>query len=582
MVKNNEEYLHKLRHTAAHVMAAAVLQLWPEAKFGIGPTIKDGFYYDFDLGQTLKPEDLPKIEKKMKEIIKEDLSMEKIKVDSDKAVKINKEAKQIYKLELIDELMKEKKEITIYTCGKFRDLCQGPHLKSTGQIKSNAFKLLSIAGAYWRGSETRPMLQRIYGTAWETKEDLDHYLKMIKEAESRDHRVIGKKLDLFSIQESVGSGLIHFHPNGGMIRYQIEKFWQEEHLKRGYQFVYSPHIAKLEVWKQSGHWEKYRDSMFNPFEVDNGQYAIKPSNCPFHIKMYKNKKWSYKELPLRWGELGTCYRFEPSGTLHGLTRVRGFTQDDAHIFCTEEQFEAEIKGVIKLAYHMMKVFGLKPKAFLATRPEKYLGTIKQWDHNEAILEKILKKLKLEYEIDQGGGVFYGPKIDVKIYDALDRGWQGPTIQLDLNLPERFDVNYVDKGGKNKQVIMIHRTVLGSMERFLGSLIEHYGGNFPLWLSPVQVQLIPVGSVHIKPSQKLAEEFRAEGLRVKVDELNETVGNKIRKAIQQKVPYMLVIGDKEVKQAKLAVRERGQKEVKNIAKKTFIKQLKEEIEKQKIK
>jgi len=582
-MSQNDSNLDKLRHTTAHVMAAAVLQLWPEAKFGIGPTIKDGFYYDFDLGdKTLKPEDLPKIEQKMKEIIKQNLPMEKTEVDSDKAIKINKEAKQVYKLELIDELIKEKKEISVYSCGKFCDLCKGPHLKSTREIKPNAFKLLSIAGAYWRGSEQRPMLQRIYGTVWENKEDLDKYLKLIKEAESRDHRVIGKKLDLFSIQESVGSGLIHFHPNGGMIRYEIEKFWREEHLKRGYQFVYSPHIAKLEIWKQSGHWEKYRENMFNPFEVDNGQYAIKPSNCPFHIKMYKNKKWSYKELPLRWGELGTCYRFEPSGTLHGLTRVRGFTQDDAHIFCTEEQFESEIEGVVKLAYHMMEVFGLKPKAFLATRPEKYLGTIKQWDANETILEKILKKLKLEYEMDCGGGVFYGPKIDVKIYDALDRGWQGPTIQLDINLPERFDITYVDKGGQNKRAIMIHRTVLGSMERFLGSLIEHYGGNFPLWLSPVQVQLIPVGKEHIKPAQQLAEEFRAENIRVKVDELNETVGNKIRKAIQQKVPYMLVIGDKEVKQTKLAVRERGQKEVKNITKKSFIKQLKEEIETKKIK
>ena len=582
MVKNNEEYLHKLRHTAAHVMAAAVLQLWPEAKFGIGPTIKDGFYYDFDLGQTLKPEDLPKIEKKMKEIIKEDLSMEKIKVDSDKAVKINKEAKQVYKLELIDELMKEKKEITIYTCGKFRDLCQGPHLKSTGQIKSNAFKLLSIAGAYWRGSETRPMLQRIYGTAWETKEDLDHYLKMIKEAESRDHRLLGKKLDLYSIQEKAGAGLIFWHPKGAIIRHEIEKFWKEEHFKKGYDLLYTPHIAKLDIWKKSGHWEKFRESMFSPMQIDNIPYEIKPMNCPFHIMIYQTKKWSYRELPLRWGELGTVYRYEPSGTLHGLTRVRGFTQDDAHIFCTEEQFAKEVEEVVKLANFMMKTFGLKPKHYLATRPEKFLGKKETWDFAEAVLEKVLKKLKLEYEVDKGGGVFYGPKIDIKVTDALLREWQGPTIQLDFNLPERFNVTYVDKGGKNKRVIMIHRTVLGSMERFLGSLIEHYGGNFPLWLSPVQVAIIPVGSKHIKPAQKLGDELKEEGFRVNVDDLNETVGNKIRKAIQQKVPYMLVIGDKEVKQTKLAVRERGHKEVKNIAKKTFIKQLKEEIDKKKIK
>ncbi|MFH1598348.1 MAG: threonine--tRNA ligase [Patescibacteria group bacterium] len=574
--------LDKLRHTTAHVTAAAVLELFPNAKFGIGPVIKDGFYYDFELPRSLNPQDLPKVEAKMKEIIKRNLPLEKVEVKPDQAVKINQEAKQVYKLELIDELIQAKEQITVYKCGRFNDLCRGPHLTKTGLIKPETFKLLGIAGAYWKGDEKRPMLQRIYGTVWQNKADLDIYLKRIQEAESRNHRILGKQLDLYSIQEKAGAGLVFWHPNGALIRHQIETFWKDEHFKQGYQLLYTPHIAKLDIWKKSGHWEKFRENMFSPMQIDNIPYEIKPMNCPFHIMIYQTKKWSYKELPLRWGELGTVYRYEPSGTLHGLTRVRGFTQDDAHIFCTEEQFAKEVEETVKLANYMMKVFGLKPKHYLATRPEKFLGKKETWDFAEGILEKVLKKLKLEYEVDKGGGVFYGPKIDVKVTDALMREWQGPTIQLDFNLPERFNVTYVDKGGQNKKVIMIHRTVLGSMERFLGSLIEHYGGNFPAWLAPVQVQIMPVGSKHIKPSQKLGEELKKEGFRVYVDDLNETVGYKIRKAIQQKVPYMLVIGDKEVKQTKLAVRERGKKVVKNIAKKTFIKQLHEEIAKKKIK
>ena len=541
----------KMRHSASHVMAEAVQSLFPEVKISIGPTIEDGFYYDFDLPRPLTPDDLPTIEAKMVQIIAADFPFSREEVDREEARRIF--AHQPYKLELIDEIPDEM--VTIYRQGSFTDLCKGPHVSSTGEIK--AFKLLSIAGAYWRGDERRPMLQRIYGVAFETEQELERYLERLSEAAKRDHRRLGRELDLFSFHEEAGPGLAHWHPKGAIVRRVIEDFWVQEHLKRGYEIVYTPHIAKLDLWKTSGHWELYGEHLYSPMDVEGQEYLIKPMNCPGHILIYRTTLRSYRELPLRWAELGTVYRYERSGVLHGLTRVRGFTQDDAHIFCRPDQLEDEVVGVLEFALFMMNTFGFEEyEVRLSTRPEKYAGTLQMWDEATQTLESALKRIELAYRVDPGEGVFYGPKIDIGLKDALGRSWQGPTIQVDFNLPQRFEVNYVGTDGAEHPVVMVHRTVLGSMERFLGCLIEHYAGAFPVWLAPVQAVVIPIADRHVDYALKLEAELKAAGLRAQADTRAERMNLKIREAQLQKIPYMLIVGDKEAESATVSVRLRS--------------------------
>lgn len=572
--------LEIMRHSCAHVLAQAVLQIFPQAKLGIGPAIEAGFYYDFDLPRTLVPSDLPKIEERMERIIKVNYSFEKKEVEADKAIELFKKAGQPYKVELIQDLKKEGQDkVTLYKDGDFVDLCAGPHIDSTGEIK--AFKLTRISGAYWKGDEKKPMLQRIYGVAFSGQKELKKYLEMLEEAKKRDHIVLGKKLGIFSIDKEYGPGLVLWHPNGAFIRHQIEDYLTKELLDHGYKLVSTPHIAKLSLWKKSGHWEFYREYLYSPFEVEGQKYLLRPMNCLGHVKIFKSGMRSYRDLPLRFAELGTVYRYERSGVLHGLVRVRGFTQDDAHIFCREDQLEDEIIQTVRLAQDILKTFGFKDfQVFLSTRPEKFIGTKEIWGKAEDALEKALKDGKLKYEIDPGEGVFYGPKIDIKIKDALDRAWQCSTIQVDFNLPERFDLFYIDEKSQKKRPIMIHRTLLGSMERFMGVLIEHYGGAFPVWLSPIQVQIIPVSDKHLKYAQKIEKQLLKEELRVKVDKRTESVSKKIHDAEIQKIPYMLVLGDKEMKVKKVNVRERDKKKLRLLAISTFVKKIKKEIEERK--
>lgn len=549
--KKPSDWLEKMRHSAAHVMAEAVESLFPEAKFGIGPSIEDGFYYDFDLPRSLTPEDLPVVEDGMRAIIVQNVPFIREEVSKEEARKIF--ARQPYKLELIDEIPDEK--VTIYKQGSFTDLCRGPHVASTGEIK--AFKLTHIAGAYWRGDEKRPMLQRIYGVAFENEAELADYLARQAEAMRRDHRRLGRDLDLFSIHEEIGPGLICWHPKGAMIRGVIEDFWKREHIKRGYEIVYTPHIAKLDLWKQSGHWEFYRDYLYSPMEVEGQQYIIKPMNCLGHILIYNSRIRSYRHLPLRYAELGTVYRYERAGVLYGLARVRGFTQDDAHIFCRPDQIEEEVAGVVKLAQFMMSTFGFNEyELLLSTKPEKYTGTVEMWDKATESLRHVLEGLELPYKVDPGEGVFYGPKIDIKLRDAVGHSWQGPTIQVDFNLPQRFNVCYIGDDGKEYQTIMIHRTVLGSMERFLACLIEHYGGAFPVWLSPVQAIIIPIADRHNDYAHQMGSELKDEGIRSEVDDRVERMNLKIREAQLEKVPYMIVVGDKEVASVGVSLRLRN--------------------------
>ncbi len=566
-----DEKLQKMRHSAAHVMAEAVLSIFPDAKFGIGPAIGNGFYYDFELPRSLNLDNLPLIETKMTEIIASNAPFVKEEVAKEEARQLF--ADQSYKLELIEEIPDEK--VSLYRQGSFVDLCRGPHVSFTGEI--GAFKLVSIAGAYWRGDEHRPMLQRIYGVAFETREALSAYLKKLEEAASLDHRKLGRELDLFSIHEEAGPGLVHWHPKGAAIRRVIEDFWKDEHFKRGYDIVYTPHIAKLDLWKTSGHWEFYRDYLYAPMEVEGQEYIVKPMNCLGHILIYKTRQHSYRELPLRYAELGTVYRYERSGVLHGLSRVRGFTQDDAHIFCRFNQLEDEVVGVLDLARFMVDTFGFTNyQTLLSTRPEKYAGTIQAWEEATKTLSQALVRLGFNYDIDPGEGVFYGPKIDIKFEDALGRGWQGPTIQVDFNLPQRFNVAYIGEDGQEHLVAMVHRTVLGSMERFLASLIEHYGGAFPVWLAPVQVAVIPVADRHLDYSHKLEAEFKSEGVRIKVDARSERVNLKIRQAQLDKIPYMLVVGDKEVASSTVSVRLRSGEQLSSLLIENFKKTIKSAI------
>ena len=554
------ERLETIRHSASHIMAEAVASLFPDAKFGIGPSIADGFYYDFDLPRTLNPDDLSVIEEKMKESIASKASFAREEISKEEALKLF--GSQPYKIELINEMEDDK--ISIYRHGSFTDLCRGPHVESTKEIK--AFKLLSIAGAYWRGDENRPMLQRIYGTAFETRAELDEYLKKLAEIEARDHRRLTKQLDLISFHEEAGAGLAYWHPKGGRIRVLIEDYWRKLHYEGGYDIIFTPHIGRGHLWETSGHLDFYKDGMYSPMDIDGQDYYIKPMNCPFHIMIYKSKLRSYRELPLRWAELGTVYRYERSGTLHGLLRVRGFTQDDAHIICTPEQIEDEILRVLDFSLNMLKGFGFEDvKIELSVRDpgnlDKYAGSDNMWNQAEASLVKALEARNLPYERMEGEAVFYGPKIDIKIKDALGRSWQCSTIQFDFNLPERFDMSYVAEDGKEHRPYMVHRALLGSLERFFGVLTEHYRGAFPIWLAPVQAMLIPISDNHIEYAQKVAANLTEAGIRVEVDERSERMNLKIREAQLQKIPYMLVVGDAEVSSSTVSVRIRNGENIK---------------------
>jgi threonyl-tRNA synthetase len=546
--EQKDEHLERMRHSAAHVMAEAVQCLFPGARFGIGPVIEHGFYYDFELPRALTPDDLPAIESKMREIIAQEAPFIGKQMSKEEARALF--AGQPYKLELIDEIADAK--VGVYGQGSFIDLCRGPHLDSAGEVR--AFKLTHVAGAYWRGDEKRPMLQRIYGAAFETQGELDDYLSRQAEAARRDHRKLGKELDLFSMHEEIGPGLVCWHPKGAVMRQIIEDFWKAEHIKRGYDIVYTPHIAKLDLWKTSGHWEFYRDYLFSPMDVEGQQYLLRPMNCLGHISIYKSKLRSYRNLPVRYAELGTVYRYERTGVLYGLARVRGFTQDDAHIFCRPDQVEDELLRVLELMQFMMTSFGFREyDLFLSTRPDKYAGTISMWEEATGSLKRALERAGLPYEVDPGEGVFYGPKIDVKLEDALGHVWQGPTIQVDFNLPQRFDVCYIGEDGLEHIAVMIHRVVLGALERFLACLIEHYGGAFPVWLSPVQAVIIPIADRHVGYAREIAGQFGDEGIRVAVDDRSERMNLKIREAQLEKVPYMLVVGDKEMASSSASLR-----------------------------
>lgn len=570
MPENNYEQskLHRVRHSAAHVMAQAVLELFPDGKIAIGPPIEDGFYYDFDLPRPLNPDDLEKLEKRMREIIKGDYKFEKKVIGADEARKLFSD--QPYKLELIDGLeeggfdeygepLAEKPEISIYTHDKFVDLCRGPHVAATGQINPDAIKLLNVAGAYWRGDEKRQMLQRIYGTAWLSADDLEQYLWTLEEARKRDHRRLGNELDLFSVSEDVGPGLILWHPKGGIVRKLAEDYCMAEHERGGYDFVYSPHIGKSHLWEQSGHLDWYQENMYSPLDIEGQQYYLKPMNCPFHIQIYKSKLHSYRDLPLRFAEWGTVYRYERSGVLHGLLRVRGFTQDDAHLFVQPDRMPEEIDRVLEFSLNILRAFGFKDfQAYLSTRdPEKAAGTPEQWDVPTEALRNSLIRAEIPYQVDEGEAVFYGPKIDLKIMDALGREWQLTTIQFDFILPERFNMVYVGEDGMEHRPYMIHRALLGSMERFMGVLIEHYAGAFPVWLAPVQAMLIPIADRHQDYAQKVADQLFEAGLRVEVDSRSERMNAKIRDAQNEKIPYMLVVGDREVENQAVSVRLRSE-------------------------
>jgi threonyl-tRNA synthetase len=543
--------LARMRHSCAHLMAEAVQEIFPDARFGIGPAIENGFYYDFDLPRPLTPDDLAEIETRMLANKAKAEVFQREVVSRDEALRIF--FSNPYKVELIENLPADE-IITTYRQGNFLDLCRGPHVPTTAEI--GAFKLLSIAGAYWRGDEKRPMLQRIYGTAWPTLEELDTHLQRLEEAQRRDHRRLGRELDLFSVNEEIGPGLILWHPKGAMVRYLVEQFEQKEQLARGYDLVYTPHIASEKIYKTSGHLETYRENMYSPMSIEEVDYYLKPMNCPGHIMIYKSRVHSYRDLPVRLAELGTVYRYERSGTLHGMLRVRGFTQDDSHIFCTSEQVIDEVRGVIDFAIHMAGVFGYQFQPYLATRPEKAIGSDEVWEHATDALRRAMEERGLSYKVDEGGGAFYGPKIDIKWVDALGREWTGPTIQVDFNLPERFDVTYIAEDGDRHRVAMIHRTLLGSMERFVGGLVEHYAGAFPVWLAPVQVQLIPITDDQVPFAREVERKLAEADIRAEVDDGRDRMQAKIRNAQLAKVPYMMVIGKREVEAGAVAVRLRN--------------------------
>jgi len=593
---HRDEKLYALRHSTAHVMAGAVLELFPGAKFGFGPPVQDGFYYDFDLERPLTPDDLGKIEAKMREVTKQDLPFEHRDMAVPEALKFFGDRNQDYKVDQIKKLAEkgadedsddevENGKVSVYQHNGFVDLCKGPHVERTGKI--GPFKLLSIAGAYWRGNERNPQLQRVYGTVWPDQKQLDDYLKRLQEIERRDHRVLGKELELFRIDEELGSGLVLWLPNLSIVREELENWWRRLHHERGYTLVYTPHIASEKIYQRSGHLEKYGENMYGPLLLDDGQGAggtkspqrfwIKPMNCPGHIKVYQSKIHSYRELPLRIGELGTVYRYERGGVLHGMQRVRGFTQDDSHIFCSWQQAQDEIGKVFDLDMELLRLFGYTdPVIYLSTRPERRLGTDEMWDKAEKALSDALGIREVPYKIDEGGGVFYAPKIDIKMKDAIGREWQGPTIQVDLNLPERFDVTFVNDKGERERAVMIHRVLFGSLERFVGGLIEHYAGNFPLWLNWEQVAVIPVRESALDYAREIAKKLRGEDFRVHIDEQAGDLRNRVKEAQHRRASYMLVVGDKEVGSGTVSVRRRGSRdEERGVTLEAFVDRIKKE-------
>ena len=563
------------RHSTSHIMAQAVKELFPEAKFAIGPAIKDGFYYDFEISRPFTPEDLIAIEKKMKEIIEKDLPFKKTEITKKEAEKIFAEKDAIYKLELLNDITDDK--VSLYKQGDFTDLCRGPHIPSTKKLK--AFKLLSVAGAYWRGSEKNKMLQRIYGTSFNKKSALDDYLKLMEEAKKRDHRKIGKSLKLFSFHED-GVGFPFFHPKGMVLRNILEDYWKEEHRKAGYAEVKTPIILNKSLWVQSGHWDHYKENMYFT-KIDEEDYAIKPMNCPGGILIYKCDLHSYRDLPLRMGELGLVHRHELSGVLHGLFRVRCFTQDDAHIFMTPKQIKDEIKGVIDLTDRIYKTFGFDYRVELSTKPENAMGSDEIWEKATNSLEETLIEKKINYTINEGDGAFYGPKIDFHLEDCIGRNWQCGTIQIDFNMPEKFDLYYINKAGEKERPVMLHRTILGSIERFIGILIENYAGAFPLWLAPVQVKLLPIADRHIDYGKKIVKMLKENNIRVEFDKINDKIGAKIRKAEMEKIPYMLIFGDKELEDNVVSVRKRGKGDLGKIKIEKFLEDRLKEIREKKL-
>jgi threonyl-tRNA synthetase len=572
---DNKKALEIYRHSTSHVMAHAVKELFPDAKLAIGPAIADGFYYDFDCSHSITDEDLPLIEKKMKEIIKANSPFIRKELPRDEAIKLFEDLGETYKVELISEIP-EDETVSFYEENGFMDLCRGPHVRYTKKIK--AYKLLSVAGAYWRGDEKNKMLQRIYGTAFLTKDDLQKHLDFLEEVKKRDHRRLGKELDLFSMNDEIGTGLVLWHPRGAAIRRCIENFWSDEHQKSGYQILYTPHMAKLDLWKRTGHADFYKENMYSPMEIDNLEYEIKPMNCPFHVAVFKSQPRSYRDLPIRYAELGTVYRYERSGVLHGLLRVRGFTQDDAHIFCTEEQIEGEVQTVLDFTLFILKTFGFDDYTiYLSTRPEKYVGDEAGWEKSTNALKDALTNKGLEYTIDPGEGVFYGPKIDIKVKDSLGREWQCSTIQVDFNIPERLDVTYRGSDNKNIRPIMIHRALMGSLERFFGILIEHYAGAFPLWLAPVQVTILTISEKHVKYGEDLLAQLLKNGIRAELDSDNEKFGYKIRRATMSKTPYLCIIGDKEMENKTVGIRRRNEEKTVDMPFEDLISLLKMEVD-----
>lgn len=563
-----------LRHSCAHIMAQAVKELWPETKLGIGPSIEDGFYYDFDKKEPFGPEDLIKIEEKMRAIVKNNLPFTKQELDKKEAAGLFSKLEEKYKLDLLREIPDDK--VSVYKTGdKLIDLCRGPHAQSTGSIKY--FKLLSIAGAYWHGIETNPMLQRIYGACFETEDELSDYLKNLEEAKKRDHRKLGPALGYFDIyHDEAGAGLVFYHPRGAALRRIIEDYEKDEHLKRGYQMVITPHIMQQQLWQASGHYDFYRQNMYT-FKIENKEFVLKPMNCPGHILIYKSKMHSYKELPIKLFELGTVYRHEKSGVLHGLLRVRGFTQDDAHIFCSPDQLKDEIKKVVDFVFSAMKDFGFNDMEIeLSTRPKDSIGSDEDWQRATSALEESLKEKNLSFQINEGEGAFYGPKIDIKLKDALKRQWQCATIQCDFALPQRFDLKYIDREGKQRQPVMLHRVILGSLERFLGALLEHYAGALPLWLSPQQIAIVPIREEDAPYANSVKDRLAGAGLRVDVDIRNETLTKRIRDCEVEKYPYIIVAGQKESQVNKIAVRKRGAGDKGQMDVEEFIKKAQEEI------
>jgi len=576
LTDRDPEALEVYRHSSAHLLAAAVLELFPETKLGHGPPTESGFFYDFYRPTPFSPEDVEKIEKKMQELVQQNIPYAREFLPRDQGLAEFKKEGDFMKCHFIEQFTKPDEKISIYRTGKFTDFCRGPHIPSTGKIK--AFKLLNIAGAYWLGDEKNPQLQRIYGTSFFSKKDLDDYLHNIEESKKRDHRVLGQQLDLFSIQELAGPGLIFWHPKGGIIRKEMEDWMRSEYLQRGYSLVYTPHVARRQLWQTSGHEGYYSQNMFDVMELDDAEYRMKPMNCPFHILIYKDSLKSYRDLPVRLGELGTVYRYERSGVMHGLLRVRGFTQDDAHIFCTPEQIENEIIGCIDFALEVLKDFGFDQfQTELSTWDSKdrknFLGTEEQWELGNRSLENALKRRNIEYKVIPGEAAFYGPKIDVKLVDAIGRPWQLCTIQFDFNLPQRFGLEYVAEDGSRKQPLMVHRALYGSVERFFGVLIEHYAGAFPVWLSPVQAVMIPISARHAAYAQKVADQLKAAGVRVHVDARNEKMNAKIREHAMQKVPFLLVMGDKEAEAGRVNVRTRGKEKTEDMPVADFVEKIK---------